>query len=406
VEKSVLSIEGSYTETPISFGKRIFMSIQLPPNFDIELDSDGGTIQLTNLTGNFKGISLGGDINIARLEGKIDFQTNGGNISVNGGNLEGIVRTLGGHIQISEVAGKWQGISNGGRLIYRNVYKKKYDGEVQLSTLGGDIEIDEAPYGASVNTNGGNIIISMANDNVRAVTKGGNIILRNIRGNIDAQTYSGNIEAELLPLLDEKKYQRCNLVSKSGDVVLHVPESFEAYIDIKLAYTKNTTKQFKIDSDFDLDIEETPEWDFSDGTAKKYIYGKGKIGSGRHSIQIRTVNGDIHLKKGGEIRTKSISYARNCLSYEEIQKSNTTNEYDLIRKLRQHWLYRRGRKTIQHGVANYPMVYMNNLKYGNINSLWEISVESIKEIRFLNSGDATIRFGTDHIGGAILITTL
>jgi len=165
-------------------------------------------------------------------------------------------------------------------------------------------------------------------------------------------------------------------------------------------------KQFKIDSDFNLEIEETPEWDFSQGSAKKFIYGKGKIGSGKHSIQIRTVNGNIQLKKDGEIRTKSISYARNYLSYEEIQQSNTSNAYDLIRKLRQHWLYGRGRKTIQHEVANYPMVYMNNLKYGNINSLWEVSVESIKEIRFLNSGDATLKFGIDHSGGAILITTL
>jgi len=220
VEKRVLSIEGSYTDTPMPFGKTILMSIQLPKNFDLELDSDGGTIQLADLKGNFKGISLGGDIHIAGLEGKIDFQTNGGNISVNGGNLEGTVRTLGGNIQISEVEGKLHGISDGGRLVYRNVYKKKYDGEVQLSTLGGDIEIDEAPYGASVNTNGGNIIINMANDNVRAVTKGGNVILRNIRGNIDAQTHSGNIEAKLLPIHDEEKSQHCNLESKSGDVVL------------------------------------------------------------------------------------------------------------------------------------------------------------------------------------------
>jgi hypothetical protein len=103
----VLSIEGSYTETPISFGKRIFMSIQLPPNFDIELDSDGGTIQLTNLTGNFKGISLGGDINIARLEGKIDFQTNGGNISVNRGEF-GRYR--------SNIRGAYSNFRSGGKI--------------------------------------------------------------------------------------------------------------------------------------------------------------------------------------------------------------------------------------------------------------------------------------------------
>jgi hypothetical protein len=34
-----------------------------------------------------------------------------------------------------------------------------------------------------------------------------------------------------------------------------------------------------------------------------------------------------------------------------------------------------------------------------------MSADYIREIHYINASDATTRFGTDHVGGAILITT-
>ncbi|MFQ5752767.1 MAG: hypothetical protein ACE5HI_12290 [bacterium] len=102
--------------------------------------------------------------------------------------------------------------------------------------------------------------------------------------------------------------------------------------------------------------------------------------------------------------TKKNHSSRDYISAEEIRNSSATNVYDLIRSLRPNWLRGRGAKSISNKEASYPVVYVNESKHGDINSLSSISVENITAIQFLNSSDATNRFGLDHASGAILIT--
>lgn len=388
--KGVLLVDGNYSESLVSFRETIQVNIQLPVNFDLKLENDGGRIQLANLKGDFKGKNWGGDINIVGLEGKIDFLTNGGNISIQQGNLEGKVRTSGGNIEIIEVGGKLKAISDGGRVVYRNVYKRKYDGEVQLTTLGGDIEIDEAPYGASVNTQGGNIIINKAGRHINAFTKGGNIILRKIRGNIDAETYSGNIETEILSVDKNQKKQSYNLESKSGDVALYIPKNLEATIDVALTYTRDSMKKYIIDSELDLTIKKTPEWDFSQGLARKTVYGKGQIGNGKHTIRISTVNGNIFLKRGRMPKLRNPPYSAYYISYEEIQRSYVDNALALIKTKRPLWFV--------------SAVYVNDQMWGTKGSLSSIPIGNIREITYLKATEAFARFGFKHTGGVVLVT--
>ena len=82
-----------------------------------------------------------------------------------------------------------------------------------------------------------------------------------------------------------------------GDITLTVPENFSMDIDIELAYTKGSWKNYRINSDFDLNIEKSPDWVKEKGSYRKYIYGRAKIGNGRNSVRIKTVNGHINLKK-------------------------------------------------------------------------------------------------------------
>jgi hypothetical protein len=95
--------------------------------------------------------------------------------------------------------------------------------------------------------------------------------------------------------------------------------------------------------------------------------------------------------------------SRDIISLSEIQMMGSNNAYQLIRTLRPHWLRSRGRKSILFDEVSYPVVYIDEYKHGSIESLAEIPVEHISEIRFLNAGDATIRFGFDHPSGAILV---
>ncbi len=95
------------------------------------------------------------------------------------------------------------------------------------------------------------------------------------------------------------------------------------------------------------------------------------------------------------------------IKQEEIQKQLAANAYELIRKLRPHWLRSRGRRSIHFDEeASYPKVYVNEFCNGDINSLDAISTEYIKEISYITAGAASARFGLNHASGAILITTL
>ena len=95
---------------------------------------------------------------------------------------------------------------------------------------------------------------------------------------------------------------------------------------------------------------------------------------------------------------------RNTIFPEEIRNSAAIDAYDLIRTTRPHWLRGRGRKSFFNERASYPVVYVDDSRHGGLESLSTISVEDITVIQFLDSGDATLRFGMNHPSGAILIT--
>jgi len=109
-------------------------------------------------------------------------------------------------------------------------------------------------------------------------------------------------------------------------------------------------------------------------------------------------------KPGDEEYTASPKYEENLISEIEIATSDATNAYDLIRKLRPHWLRSRGRRSIKYPQASYPVVYVNQNRYGDINSLSALGKQNITEIRYLDAGDATTFLGTNHAGGAIMVT--
>jgi DUF4097 and DUF4098 domain-containing protein YvlB len=273
-----------------------YFKILLPNNFNFEFNCQGGLVIIKNITGTIIGRMLSGDVSLRGLNGTVDVVTNGGHISVSEANLNGLVHTLGGDISLSRVIGDLQATTEGGKLLYYDVYKKKYDGLVKLVSMGGDIEIDEAPYGAKVRSEGGNITIKSSDIEIWTNTKGGNIILQNTKGDIGARTGSGNINVEILSMNGEKR--KCELVSNSGDIHLTIPKSFDPTIFVRLAYTKNSSRNFKIQSDFDLNITETKDWDLTEGPPRKFIIGeRKKEGSDNYLIDIKTVNGEVFLKR-------------------------------------------------------------------------------------------------------------
>jgi len=93
------------------------------------------------------------------------------------------------------------------------------------------------------------------------------------------------------------------------------------------------------------------------------------------------------------------------ITQEEIQNSDESNTLDLIRRLRPAWLRTRSPSRLGGEPAVEPVVYLDNVKYGAIELLRGLDVQILSEVRYLSGPDATMRFGTGHSGGAILVTT-
>ena len=96
---------------------------------------------------------------------------------------------------------------------------------------------------------------------------------------------------------------------------------------------------------------------------------------------------------------------RNLITADEIAKSNASNAYEAVERLRPAFLQTRGPQSIQNAAPPTPNVYVDGMRYGAVQSLQSLPAISIIKIEYMNALDATQRFGIGNDGGAILVTT-
>ena len=186
-------------------------------------------------------------------------------------------------------------------------------GPVRIHQMGGDINVTDAPNGATlatmggnihlgrvasfakVNTMGGDIAIDHAEASIDAGTMGGKITLAEVNGSIKASTMSGEIKAHMVGSSTGRR--DIDLSSKAGTIVLVVPKDFPMEVKITLAYTRNAGDHFRIIDHIGLTQKESEDWDTSKGTPRKYIRAMGRVGSGLNHVTIDTINGDVILKQ-------------------------------------------------------------------------------------------------------------
>ena len=98
---------------------------------------------------------------------------------------------------------------------------------------------------------------------------------------------------------------------------------------------------------------------------------------------------------------------RNLITYEEIKATKTPgwSAWDLIAQTRPNFLRTRGATSLRDPTPVRAVIYLDGVLYGKLETLRSLNIEEIREIEFISAGDATTRFGTDHLGGAILIRT-
>jgi microcompartment protein CcmK/EutM len=87
-----------------------------------------------------------------------------------------------------------------------------------------------------------------------------------------------------------------SITSGSGRIVIDLPANLDARFDIESGYTEQHGKT-KVESDFPVNITETERWDSRNGTPRRYVLATGSVGAGRGLIKIRTMNGDVVIRR-------------------------------------------------------------------------------------------------------------
>lgn len=96
---------------------------------------------------------------------------------------------------------------------------------------------------------------------------------------------------------------------------------------------------------------------------------------------------------------------RNRITADEIAKSNAANAYEAVERLRPAFLRTRGSQSLQNQEPPTPMIYIDGMRYGALQSLASVPTLGIVSIEYLGAIEATQRFGLGNEGGAIMITT-
>lgn len=96
----------------------------------------------------------------------------------------------------------------------------------------------------------------------------------------------------------------------------------------------------------------------------------------------------------------------NLIGSWELRNLPDLTALEAIRRLRPNWLRAGSRPSIAvetGGSSRMPRVHLNGVPLQSLNELEQINAIDVREMRFLGGPDATTRFGTGYMNGAILV---
>ena len=96
---------------------------------------------------------------------------------------------------------------------------------------------------------------------------------------------------------------------------------------------------------------------------------------------------------------------RNLITAEELMAVPHSSVFEAVRALRPRWMQARAGLSLTNPEQQTARVYIDGQLRGELDEMWAILPGEVGEIRFMSASDATTRFGTNHIAGAIVITT-
>ena len=252
----------------------------------IALATSGGDLDLQDIVGVLSGSTSGGDISLKNSTDRVSLSTSGGDIRIINSRGDLMARTSGGDIDVRESGGRVNITTSGG-----DISLNKASGDVVARTSGGDIEVLNALKNIVVKTSGGDLDLENIGGSIRAVTSGGEITIKNAGASVEAKTSGGNVSVEMNPV-DFSKDHHAKIASSGGDLELTLPAKLPATIFARIEVRHKPLSDFSISSDFPLNLEKKAKNGWN-----RMIEATGDINGGGDRIELKTVNGNIVIKK-------------------------------------------------------------------------------------------------------------
>lgn len=210
-------------------------TISVPAAFGAQLKTSGGSVTVSDLTGETKAETSGGGFKLARLHGNLNARTSGGGIRV-----------------------------------------ADCEGPLKVHTSGGGIEVAGGSGSLDGDTSGGSVTVRDFKGPTHVESSGGGITIENVTGKVEGSTSGGSISARFsAPLSEEVK-----LGTSGGGVTLHVPDNSAFDLDA-------STSGGSVNSELPVAV------------TGKVAHGhlKGPVNGGGKAVVLRTSGGSIHVRK-------------------------------------------------------------------------------------------------------------
>ncbi len=261
---------------------------------DIVIETFGGIVEASGLSGSVQAHSGGGRIRLDRIAGHVVAKTAGGEVIL--GTIGGSVRcisaggpiradlikgearleTAGGDITVREVGGPFYGSTAGG-----GIQIGKAGSTVVANTVGGVIDVGGAAGSVTAESQGGPIMVGSARG-VKCETGGGAIRLTNISGALHASTAVGNIIARLVNAED---WADSFLGTGGGDITVFVPSNLGVTIR---AQNESAASLSRIVSDFP-GVRVRKEGPL--------VMAEGAINGGGPLLRLSSAGGTIYIRR-------------------------------------------------------------------------------------------------------------
>jgi hypothetical protein len=273
--------------------------IQIPLKFNLDIQTQGGSVEVPKLDGQLRAETTGGDISTGDVQGPVWVSTDAGMIDLGNINQNVQATTAGGNIRVGNVNGRVVLNSGGGEIVAGIV-----NGPVTAQTGAGDIVLQAASGPVEAETAGGQIRLGECGNTVHAETAAGNIQVAGARGGIHAQSAGGSISllqamsfvmaqtgaGHILAQIDanRKSFGPSRLDTQVGDVDVLLPPSLPLSIHAAI----ENGFGHRIVSDFPVKVVQQ-----GGGFMMGPVTGTGEVMGGGEPLNLQTVMGSILIRR-------------------------------------------------------------------------------------------------------------